>query len=110
MYISPRTLLGIIRISQAFAKINFRNEVTMNDVDESLKLMDHSFKSLRLRTGKDSDKRQARSDDRKQELYSEVMRHVSEICKQNNSEPISVGEIFKRIQKRNVSNTLEDKD
>lgn len=47
MYVTPRMLLGIIRISQALAKLNFRDEVTMNDVDESLKLMDYSFRSLK---------------------------------------------------------------
>ena len=47
MYITPRTLLGIIRLSQALAKLNFRNEVTQKDVDESLRLMDYSFQSLR---------------------------------------------------------------
>ncbi len=65
MYVTPRTLLGIIRLSQAMAKLNFRHEVTMNDVDESLKLMDFSFRSLRKLTGKDSEKRNARNEDRK---------------------------------------------
>ena len=47
MYITPRTLLGIIRLSQALAKPNFRDEVSQKDVDESLRLMDFSFQSLR---------------------------------------------------------------
>lgn len=79
MYVTPRTLLGIIRISQAMAKLNFRGEVTMNDVDESLKLMDYSFRTLKKLTGKDSDKRHARTEERKQDTQSEVMRHVKEI-------------------------------
>ena len=62
MYVTPRMLLGIIRISQALAKLNFREEVTMNDVDEALKLMDYSFRSLRTLTGKESSKREARKD------------------------------------------------
>ena len=62
MYVTPRMLLGIIRISQALAKLNFRNEVTINDVDESLKLMDYSFRSLKLLTGKDSEKKKADKD------------------------------------------------
>ena len=52
MYITPRTLLGIIRLSQALAKLNFREEVTQDDVDESLRLMDFSFRSLRMNSGK----------------------------------------------------------
>ena len=60
MYITPRTLLGIIRLSQALAKLNFRDEVTQNDVDESLRLMDFSFRSLRMNTGKTTEQNKQR--------------------------------------------------
>lgn len=43
MYITPRTLLGIIRISQAMAKFHFREQVTQNDVDHAMRLMDYSL-------------------------------------------------------------------
>lgn len=46
MYITPRTLLAIIRISQSMAKFHFRNEVTQPDVDMAIKLMDYSFQTL----------------------------------------------------------------
>jgi len=52
MYVTPRTLLGIIRISQSMAKLNFRSEVKQSDVDEALMLMDFSFRSLRRLSGK----------------------------------------------------------
>lgn len=79
MYVTPRMLLGIIRISQALAKLNFRNEVTMNDVDESLKLMDYSFRSLKTLTGNEKDKREARKHQKNQDSNAEVMRRVKEI-------------------------------
>ena len=110
MYVTPRTLLGIIRLSQAIAKLNFRHEVTMSDVDESLKLMDYSFRSLRRLTGKESEKRQARNEERRTDTQSEVMRHVREICAANNSEPIAINEIFKRLQKRQAGITVEKED
>ena len=47
MYITPRTLLGIIRISQSMAKLHFRDVVVQHDVDQALKLMDYSIRSLR---------------------------------------------------------------
>jgi DNA replication licensing factor MCM7 len=47
MYVTPRTLLAIIRLSQALAKLSFRDVVNQADVDESLKLMDFSIRSLR---------------------------------------------------------------
>jgi DNA replication licensing factor MCM7 len=46
MYVTPRTLLAIIRLAQAMAKLHFRNEVKQFDVDEAIKLMDFSIKSL----------------------------------------------------------------
>ena len=84
MYVTPRMLLGIIRISQALAKLNFRDEVTMNDVDESLKLMDYSFRSLKMLTGKDSEKREARKEGKMQDQQAEVMRRVKDIWEGNN--------------------------
>ena len=65
MYVTPRTLLGIIRLSQAMAKLNFRDEVTMNDVDESLKLMDFSFRSLRRLTGNQQAQRNAKNEEKR---------------------------------------------
>lgn len=47
MYVTPRTLLAIIRLAQAMAKLSFREEVNQNDVDEAIKLMDFSIRSLR---------------------------------------------------------------
>jgi len=57
MYITPRTLLGIIRIAQAMAKLHFRDLVCQSDVDAALKLMDYSIRSLRsISAGDDKDK------------------------------------------------------
>lgn len=57
MYVTPRTLLAIIRLAQAMAKLNFRNEVRQADVDEALKLMDYSIKSLRSLKGDNKNKK-----------------------------------------------------
>lgn len=111
MYVTPRTLLGIIRISQAMAKLNFRNEVTMNDVDESLKLMDYSFRSLRRLAGKESDRRNARNEERRQDTQAEVMRAIRQICTINgDAEPITIHELYKRMQKQNSSLSNIEKD
>ena len=47
MYVTPRTLLAIIRLSQALSKLSFREKVNQADVDEAIKLMDYSIRSLR---------------------------------------------------------------
>lgn len=61
MYVTPRTLLAIIRLSQSLAKLSFRTQVNQNDVDEAIKLMDFSIRSLRtLKADSTSSKKQIR--------------------------------------------------
>ena len=43
---SPRTLLGILRLSQALARLRFADEVITDDVDEALRLVEVSKASL----------------------------------------------------------------
>ncbi|KAK6199443.1 DNA replication licensing factor MCM7 [Scheffersomyces amazonensis] len=45
-HITPRTLLGILRMAQACARLRFSNIVVMEDVDESLRLIQVSKSSL----------------------------------------------------------------
>ncbi|KAK4499845.1 hypothetical protein PRZ48_008031 [Zasmidium cellare] len=45
-YTSPRTLLGILRLSQALARLRFADEVITDDVDEALRLVAVSKASL----------------------------------------------------------------
>jgi DNA replication licensing factor MCM7 len=43
---SPRTLLGVLRLSQALARLRFSDVVVVEDVDEALRLVDASKQSL----------------------------------------------------------------
>ncbi|KAJ9626264.1 DNA replication licensing factor MCM7 [Taxawa tesnikishii (nom. ined.)] len=43
---SPRTLLGVLRLSQALARLRFAHEVITDDVDEALRLVEVSKASL----------------------------------------------------------------
>ncbi|KAL4783988.1 MCM2/3/5 family-domain-containing protein [Aspergillus varians] len=45
-HVSPRTLLGIVRLSQALARLRFSEEVVTEDVDEALRLIEVSRASL----------------------------------------------------------------
>jgi len=45
-YTSARTLLGILRLSQALARLRFADTVIIEDVDEALRLMEVSKESL----------------------------------------------------------------
>jgi len=61
MYVTPRTLLAIIRLSQAMAKLSFREKVNQADVDEAIKLMDFSIRSLRTLKAADASGSKSRS-------------------------------------------------
>jgi DNA replication licensing factor MCM7 len=43
---TPRTLLGVVRLAQALARLRFSNTVTQEDVDEALRLVEASKESL----------------------------------------------------------------
>lgn len=45
-YSTPRTLLAILRFSQAIARIHFRDQVQQCDVDEAIHLMEASKASM----------------------------------------------------------------
>ena len=48
---SPRTLLGILRLAQALARLRFSEEVVQQDVDEALRLIEASKESLHADQG-----------------------------------------------------------
>ena len=52
-YISARTLLGILRLAQALARLRNADEVVHQDVDEALRLMECSKESLQEDSEKD---------------------------------------------------------
>jgi DNA replication licensing factor MCM7 len=54
-YTSARTLLGILRLSQALARLRLAEEVVIGDVDEALRLMEASKASLLDEDEKDID-------------------------------------------------------
>jgi DNA replication licensing factor MCM7 len=83
MYVTPRTLLGIIRLSQSLAKLHFRNEVIQNDVDEAIRLMDFSFRSLQRISGNERERRKNVANHREEEKMANVMRTVRAIINEN---------------------------
>jgi DNA replication licensing factor MCM7 len=48
---TPRTLLGIVRLAQALARLRFSNIVSQDDVDEAIRLVEASKESLQAEFG-----------------------------------------------------------
>lgn len=55
-YTSARTLLGILRLSQALARLRFGETVIHEDVDEALRIMEKSKESLDNDDGRDGER------------------------------------------------------
>jgi len=49
---TPRTLLGVVRLAQALARLRFSAEVIQDDVDEALRLLEASKQSLQVEQGR----------------------------------------------------------
>ncbi|EJD02257.1 ATP dependent DNA helicase [Fomitiporia mediterranea MF3/22] len=72
-YTSARTLLGVLRLSQALARLRFSDSVDIPDVDEALRLMEASNESL-----KEDEEDGERGD---QTAMSKVFRIIREMAK-----------------------------
>lgn len=82
------------------AKLSFRNEVVQGDVDEAIKLMDFSIRSLRSIKADTTDKQNRLvRDDRKNDRMSTIINAVRELMNMQNLTQISVGDIIKKMQK-----------
>ena len=99
MYVTPRTLLGIIRLSQALAKLHFRHEVIQNDVDEAIRLMDFSFRSLQKISGNERERRRNAANHREEDKMANAMRTVRAIISETQQSSLAINEIFKRMRK-----------
>lgn len=71
-YTSARTLLGVLRLSQALARLRLADTVVIPDVDEALRLMEVSKESL-----KDDDEREREPD---QTDVSKIYRIIKEMA------------------------------
>jgi DNA replicative helicase MCM subunit Mcm2 (Cdc46/Mcm family) len=103
MYVTPRTLLAIIRLSQALARLSFRNDVNQSDVDESIKLMDFSIRSLRTlkaeNSAKDSRKNPATREFQRDDRMAKIMQAVRDAIQSSAHGYMKIVDIQKHIAK-----------
>lgn len=102
MYVTPRTLLGIIRLSQAMAKLCFRDVVNQADVDEAIKLMDFSFRSLNSKSGNAKDKRRA-ADGNNEDRMTLIMRGARRVYENRGNKPLAVNDLLNLINKQDIT-------
>merc|ERR1712188_359864 len=70
-YTTARTLLSVLRLAQALARLRFQEEVIKEDVDEAIRLMEASSKSLAERT------RGKKEEDPTEAIYNIILEYLS---------------------------------
>lgn len=99
MYITPRTLLGIIRISQALARLHFRDVIEQPDVDQALKLMDYSIRSLRKIKDESRGKRRGEQQDQYKDTLTKTINDIRTLMNNAAEQQMHVDDIMKRLQR-----------
>ena len=87
VYVTPRTLLGIIRLAQSLARLRFSEVVDQNDIEEALRLMEASRNTINQDTGVRT----------KIDPISAVFRIIREECRKNANSTASRTAVLKRV-------------
>jgi len=99
-YVSARTLLSIIRISTALARLRFSSQVIMSDVDEAIRLTDVSKASLLNSSG-------AKKLDPISAIYETILA-MSRIAGGRFEMELKYGAILEKIKAKGFSQELLD--
>jgi DNA replication licensing factor MCM7 len=103
-YITPRTLLGTIRIAQALAKLRHSNSVRQEDVEEALRLLEESRNSVEKDTSED-----AKMNDQFHEstdTLSKVFSLIRELCMESTEQTTKFDKIAKKVEKAGLKDSL----
>jgi DNA replication licensing factor MCM7 len=96
-YVTPRTLLAIIRLSQALARLRFNEEVEQVDVDEAMRLIESS--RAQINTQDENNK----VPDTRRDAIGNVFLVLRELCSKSKDKTIKVQELQKKILSRNLT-------
>jgi DNA replication licensing factor MCM7 len=87
VYVTPRTLLGIIRLAQSLARLRFSDQVDQNDIEEALRLMEASRNTI----NQDSQPKG------KVDPVSAVFKIIRDECKKSSTMTASRANVLKRV-------------
>jgi len=95
-YITPRSLLAILRLAQALARLRFNDEVEQIDVDEALNLIESSRESILC---DDTDKREL---SQRKDIHSNIFTYFRELCTQHNNKTVKFSEFEKKMHTKRI--------
>lgn len=107
-FTSARTLLALIRISTALARLRFSDVVERGDVNEALRLIEMSKESL-IAAAKTLEAESAKTADAKAAAAADKLRSLMKsIAKANNSRIISMSDLIEKAVTRGFSQEAID--
>jgi DNA replication licensing factor MCM7 len=102
-YITPRTLLAIIRIAQGLARLRFNTEVEQIDIDNAIKLVDASRYSLKDEE-ENHEKKVIKND-----VISNIFQLIRDLCSKKPDKTVKLSEIERRLVNQGfTSKSLKD--
>ena len=101
-YITPRSLLAVIRLSQALATLRMNDKVKQEDVDEALRLVEISQSSINKKENKEG-LSNFDGATKKTDAKSQIYNIVSELCKNDKNKTVKIDVIKKKIRTRNFT-------
>ena len=103
-YITPRTLLGTIRIAQSLAKMRLSNTVAQEDVEEALRLLEASRQSVEKDTSEDA--RMNEQFHESTDTLSKVFKIIKEMCMENTEQTVKFDKMASKIEKAGLKDSL----
>ncbi|KAM3132906.1 hypothetical protein pb186bvf_015054 [Paramecium bursaria] len=103
-YTTPRTLLGIIRLSQAIAKLRFSREVEIDDIKEAIRLMDVSQETVRNAYLEKSDKKPKDKED-----HAQIFEIIQNLFKKQNTHTLELNYLERQVKAKGFDKKTFDK-
>ena len=91
-YITPRTLLAIIRVAQGLARLRFNDQVEQIDINEALRLIEASRSSVN-----DDENQEKGISNHKTDTMSSIFLLVRDICSSKEDKTAGYKEIERRV-------------
>jgi DNA replication licensing factor MCM7 len=92
-YITPRTLLGIIRLAQGLARLRFNEEVQQDDIDEAIRLTEVSRNTINEEESAEKNMHVPRTD-----ATSSIFFIIREVCSVPENKTVHIDKIRKRTE------------
>jgi DNA replication licensing factor MCM7 len=91
-YITPRTLLAIIRVAQGLARLRFNEQVEQIDINEALRLIEASRSSI------NDDENQTKGfTNQKTDVMSDIFLIVRNVCSSKEDKTVSYKDMERKV-------------